>query len=105
MAQVKDEAGRPVGKMVLFGLLTAALYGFIFANADWVMEYFTRGAWYAAMPVATVFVFSLVHGAFASYLWSVLGVGVSRKPAQPRPPKVRKALRRRRPQPRLRLET
>lgn len=104
MAQVQDEARRPVGKMIFFGLLTAALYGLIFANADWVMEHFTRGAWYAAMPVATVFLFSFVHGAFASHLWSVLGVGVSRKPAQPRPTKVRRAIRRRRPQPQLRLD-
>ncbi len=103
MARQQEEAGRPVGKMVLFGAITAGLYGAVFAHSDWVMEHFTRGAWYAALPVATVFLFSFVHGAFASHLWSVLGVGVSRKPAQPSPRKTRRLVRRRRPQPQLRL--
>lgn len=103
MAQEKDDAGRPVGKMALFGVLTAGLYGAVFANSDWVMEHFTRGAWYAALPVATAFLFSFVHGAFASNLWSVLGVGVTRRPAQPRPKKSRRIIGRRRPQPQLRL--
>lgn len=103
MAWRQDEAGRPVGKMVLFGALTAGLYGAVFVNSDLVMEYFTRGAWYATLPVATVFLFSFVHGALASHLWSVLGVGMRRKPAQPRPTKTRRLVRRRRPQPQLRL--
>jgi hypothetical protein len=103
MARDQDGMGRPVGKMALFGIATAGLYGAVFANSDWVMEHFTRGAWYAALPVATVFLFSFVHGAFASHLWTVLGVGVTKKPAQPRPRKVRRLVRRRRPQPQPRL--
>lgn len=103
MAHSQDKTGRPVGKMALFGALSAGLYGVVFANSEWVMEQFTRGAWYAALPVATVFLFSFVHGAFANYLWSVMGVGVSRKPAQPRPIRAKRSVRRRRAQPQLRL--
>jgi hypothetical protein len=45
------------------------------------MSNFTRGGWYAAMPIATVFVFSFVHGAFASHLWSLLGIEAMKKDA------------------------
>ena len=65
---------KPVGKMVGYGIGTIILYAAVFMNADTVTTYFTKGAWYAALPVVTVFVFSFVHGAFASNLWSVLGI-------------------------------
>jgi len=48
-------------------------------NADTVMSYFTRGGLYAALPIATVFAFSFAHGAFASNLWSLLGIEAVRK--------------------------
>jgi len=66
---------------VLYGLATAALYAAVFLNADTVMSYFTRGSWYAAMPIATVFAFSFVHGSFASHLWSLLGIEAMKKDA------------------------
>jgi len=73
MAEIENKK-KPVGKMVGFGIGTATLYAAVFMNADTVTSYFTRGSWYAALPIATVFVFSFVHGAFASNLWSVLGI-------------------------------
>jgi hypothetical protein len=36
---------------------------------------------YAALPVATVFFFSFAHGAFASNLWSLLGIEAMKKNA------------------------
>ncbi|MFA5902969.1 MAG: hypothetical protein WC836_03475 [Desulfobacula sp.] len=65
---------KPVGKMVGYGIGTILLYTAVFMNVDTVTTYFTKGSWYAALPIATVFVFSFVHGAFASNLWSVLGI-------------------------------
>lgn len=102
MVTKPGQGQRPVGKMILFGLFSLSLYALIFTNAEWVMQNFTRGGVYAFFPIATAFVFSFVHGAFASYLWSVLGIGVTRKPVEPRSVKTRRPLRR--PRPRLRVE-
>ncbi|MEW6261285.1 MAG: hypothetical protein AB1547_15425 [Thermodesulfobacteriota bacterium] len=66
---------------ILYGLAAAALYGTVFMNANTVMSYFTRGGWYAAMPISTVFVFSFIHGSFASHLWSLLGIEAMKKDA------------------------
>jgi hypothetical protein len=68
------QPAKPIGKTIALGALTAALYGVVFWKADAVMNLFTRGGVYAALPIATVFVFSFAHGAFASNLWSLLGI-------------------------------
>jgi len=65
---------RPVGKMVLFGGMSAAAYLFLFSNETLVTQTFTLGGWHAAFPVMTAFLFSFVHGAFASNLLSVIGL-------------------------------
>ena len=65
---------KPIGKTILYGAITAALYAGIFWKADMVMNLFSRGGLYAALPITTAFVFSFAHGAFASNLWSLLGI-------------------------------
>ncbi len=70
---------KPVGSTIGYGLVTAAMYAAVFTNADTVMNYFTRGGWYAALPIVTVFAFSFAHGAFAHNLWSLLGVEAAKK--------------------------
>jgi hypothetical protein len=65
---------KPVSKTVVFGILTATLYAAIFWKADVLMKFFTRGGLYAALPIATAIIFSFAHGAFASNLWSLLGI-------------------------------
>jgi hypothetical protein len=91
-----------IAKTIGCGVGSLALYAAVFSNSGTVMKYFTRGGWYAALPVFTVFVFSFVHGAFASNLWSVLGIEATRKAVQPRP-EVKRPVRRKRPRPELRL--
>jgi hypothetical protein len=86
-----------------FGLATAALYAAVFWNADTVMHYFTKGAWYAALPIATVLVFSFVHGAFSHHLWEVLGIQAPKRVA-PRPTAAKRPAARRRPRPQLRID-
>ena len=101
----EPEAGRKklMGKTVALGLGAAALYAAVFLNTDLVMKYFTKGGLYAALPVATVFLVSFVHGAFASNLWSVLGIEATKK-VQPRVSTSRPTPRKR-PRPQLRIDT
>ncbi|MBM4274551.1 MAG: hypothetical protein FJ134_08855 [Deltaproteobacteria bacterium] len=92
------------GKTAVFGGLTAALYAAVFLNGGTVMSYFTLGGWYAALPIATVFVFSFVHGTFAHHLWEALGIEAPRKATQPRPA-AKRPIRRQRPRAQLRLKS
>ncbi len=79
--ETKQQRNTEVKKTIGYGLITAALYGAVFWNADTVMSYFTKGGFYAALPVATVFVFSFAHGSFASNLWSLMGIKPMKKDA------------------------
>jgi hypothetical protein len=104
MAKEADASrSKLLGKTVALGLGAVALYAAVFLNSSTVMKYFTRGGWYAALPVATVFIFSFVHGAFASNLWSVLGIEATKK-VQPRVAPSRPTPRKR-PRPQLRIDT
>lgn len=94
-SKVEKVLGRTLG----WGAATVALYAAVFLNSESIMSYFTRGGWYAALPVATVFVFSYIHGSFSHYLWEALGI---RAPQQGVRPQAR-PVRRQRPRPRLRL--
>ncbi len=94
---------KPIGKPVLFGAVTAILYAAAFANADSMLQLFTKGGYYAALPIATVFIVSFAHGTFASNLWSMLGIeAITKQPAKR--PEVRPVPRpAQRPRPRVRL--
>lgn len=76
---------KAVYKTVGLGLITAALYAAVFSCSDLVMNYFTRGGLYAALPISTVFVFSFAHGSFASSLWSAVGIEAVTKQPEKRP--------------------
>ncbi len=93
---------KPVGKMIFYGVLSAALYGALFANQALVSAYCAKGAWYAALPITAAFAFSFVHGHFTGYFWSVLGIEATKKALQPKA-EVGRPDTRERPQPRPRL--
>ncbi len=103
MAKEHEATGRGklIGRTVGLGLCAAALYAAVFTNSGIIMKYFTKGGIYAALPIATVFAFSFVHGAFAHNLWSVLGIEAIKK-VQPRVAPKRPTARKR-PRPELRL--
>lgn len=61
-------------KTLIFGAMTAALYGTVFAYSETIMHYWTKGGIYCLLPVATVFVFSYAHGSFTGNFWSALGI-------------------------------
>ncbi len=86
----KDHAGKTLLlKTLATGCATAFLYFGLFWNQAAIMENFTKGGYYAALPVLTAFLFSVVHGAFASNLLSVFGIRartvVSQERAKPPP--------------------
>ncbi|MCM0754445.1 hypothetical protein M7784_04200 [Desulfovibrio aminophilus] len=83
MAQL-TEGKKPVVKTIIYGVLSVALYAAAFSQANTLTALFSRGSFWAAGPIATVFLFSYIHGAFASNLWSCLGV-VARPRATQRP--------------------
>ena len=105
MAKAADSSRTKLfGKTLGLGLAAAALYAAVFLNTDTVMKYYTKGAWYAALPVATVFIFSFVHGSFASTFWSLMGIEATTKKAQPRPAAAKRPVARKRPRPQLRVD-
>ena len=95
---------KPVGKMVLFGICSAIIYGAVLSYQGLITAYFTRGALYAVLPIAGAFALSYIHGHFAGYFWTVLGIE-AKKSAVARPrPEVERPDKRERPQPRLRAQ-
>jgi F0F1-type ATP synthase assembly protein I len=75
----KSRKKKPYVQAVIFGMLSIASYIILFSNARQVMEEFTRGGVYTALPVATAFYFSFIHGAFASNVLEVLGIEAKKK--------------------------
>jgi hypothetical protein len=75
----KGKKKKPYLKAVIFGVLSIASYVFLFKNVTLVMDNFTHGGWYAALPVGTAFYFSFLHGAFASNTLDVLGLEAKKK--------------------------
>jgi hypothetical protein len=74
MSGNQSNTGKLAMETIGYGMLSAALYATLFMNADTVMRFFTKGGWYAALPIATVFIISFAHSSFAGNLWSLLGI-------------------------------
>lgn len=70
---------KPVLSMVVFGALSISMYVALLTHQDWVTDTFTRGGINTMWPVGTAFVFSFIHGAFASNFLSVLGIEARKK--------------------------
>lgn len=103
MVEDYSKAKKPVGKMVVFGICSAIIYGTLLLNQGFITAYFTRGALYAILPIAGAFTLSYVHGHFAGYFWSVLGIE-AKKSAVVRPrPEVERPDKKERTQPQSRL--
>ena len=70
---------KPVGTMIVMGLISIALYATLLAKQDLVNSTFAKGGLYALLPIITAFVFSFFHGTFTGHFWTVLGVEASKK--------------------------
>ena len=60
-------------KTLFLGLISILSYIIFFINENWVIENFTKGNWFAILPIITAFIFSLIHGAFAGHFIKLLG--------------------------------
>jgi hypothetical protein len=65
---------RPIGRALLYGVVSLALYALIYIYQDEFMHWTTKGGWYFIFPVMLAFLFSYFHGGFTRYFWEVLGV-------------------------------
>jgi len=70
---------KPVGAMIVMGIVSIALYTTLLLKQDLINENFAKGGLYALLPIITAFVFSYFHGGFTGHFWTVLGVEAARK--------------------------
>jgi len=75
----KSSKKKPIGKMIIMGIISVALYVGLFMQQDLINGYNARGGLYAFLPIATAFLFSFVHGSFTGDFWTVLGIEASKK--------------------------
>jgi amino acid permease len=101
-ADYSKKKKKPVGKMLAFGIGSTILYALVLSYQGLITAYFTRGALYATLPIASAFAFSFVHGNFTSYFWTVLGIEANQKALKPRL-EAERSKKRERPQPQPRL--
>jgi len=78
MAQISTKK-KPVGAMIVMGIISIALYTTLLLKQDLLNENFAKGGWFALLPIITAFVFSYFHGSFTGSFWTVLGVEASKK--------------------------
>jgi F0F1-type ATP synthase assembly protein I len=70
---------KPVGKLIVMGIISIALYSTLLLKQDLVNSNFARGGMYALLPIVTAFVFSFVHGSFTGSFWTALGIEAAKK--------------------------
>lgn len=70
---------KPIGKMIIAGIISIALYVALLLKQGIINEYFGRGGVYALLPIATALIFSLAHGTFTGSFWAVIGVEAKKK--------------------------
>jgi len=70
---------KPVGPVILFGIISIVLYAALLARQDMLNTNFAKGGLFAFLPIITAFIFSYFHGNFTGHFWTVLGVEASKK--------------------------
>jgi hypothetical protein len=70
---------KPVGSMIVMGIISVALYATLLLKQDMVNGTFAKGGLYAFLPIVTAFVFSYIHGSFTGHFWTVLGIEAAKK--------------------------
>ena len=75
----KQNKPKPYVAALIFGAISISCYVLLFSNEALVTETYTKGGIYTLFPVGTAFLFSFIHGAFASNLLTVLGLEAKKK--------------------------
>jgi F0F1-type ATP synthase assembly protein I len=70
---------KPVGKLIVMGIISIALYSTLLLKQDLINSTFVRGGMYALLPIITAFVFSYFHGSFTGHFWTMLGIEAAKK--------------------------
>jgi len=70
---------KPVGKLIVTGIISIGLYAALLLKQDVVIDMFGKGGMYAFLPIVTAFVFSIIHGSFTGNFWTVLGIEAAKK--------------------------
>ena len=70
---------KPLAKLAAYGIGSVALYAAVYQFQDILLTTSARGGAYTVLPIATVFLFSWIHGMFAGTLWEVLGITAVKK--------------------------
>lgn len=70
----KEVKKKPLIPMLIFGAISGSGYYYLMTHQELVTDTFTKGGWYAAYPILAAFLFSFIHGAFASNLLSFFGI-------------------------------
>lgn len=70
---------KPLGKMLVMGIISISLYALLLSRQDWVNSTFGKGGMYAFLPIVAAFAFSFFHGAFTGHFWTVLGIEAAKK--------------------------
>jgi F0F1-type ATP synthase assembly protein I len=70
---------KPIGKMLIMGVLSIALYATLLLKQDLVNGSFAKGGLYALLPIVTAFIFSFIHGSFTGNFWTVMGIEAAKK--------------------------
>ncbi|MEO5358627.1 MAG: hypothetical protein H7844_15205 [Nitrospirae bacterium YQR-1] len=65
-------------KFVILAVLSCVLYVVLLVKQMTLIGYFSKGGFYALLPVATAFLFSFVHGGFTGEFWTVIGIEAKR---------------------------
>ncbi len=70
---------KPYGKLLIAGILSVALYALLLTKQGIINDYFSRGGFYAFLPIIAAFAFSIVHGSFTGNFWTTLGIEAAKK--------------------------
>lgn len=76
---VNSTKKKPVGAMIVMGVISIALYATLLLKQDLVNSTFAKGGLYALLPIITAFIFSYFHGSFTGHFWTVLGIEAAKK--------------------------
>ena len=76
---MSDKRREETKKAISYGIVVIILYTLLLTRQDFINANFSRGGWYALLPIITAFVFSFAHGKLTGSFWSVLGIEASKK--------------------------